>query len=152
MENKFAPIPLLIDLEKDPEKALAKVKRVSKEMKDSFGKTYAIYFLSIITSFLLPTFILKLGAENITLPFTTAFSNTPGILRPLHYKEVTTLAMIVSILCTGRLAMAITIISYAEKIQFCIITDTCIKEHPKDIREKLDEALEEMIEIGKTKP
>ena len=87
----------------------------------------------------------------MTLPFTTAFSNTPGILRPLHYKEVTTLGMIVSILCTGRCAMAITIISYAEKIQFCVITDTCIKEHPKSIREKIEESLEEMIEIGKSK-
>ena len=114
LENKFAPMPLKIDLESDVHSALEKTKRVSRDMKKSFAKIYAIYFLSLITSYFLPLFLLKLGAEKVTKPFTMAFSNTPGVLRKIHYKEVATMGMMTSFICSGRCAMSIAILSYAE--------------------------------------
>ena len=116
LENKFAPMPLKIDLESDAHSALERTKRVSRQMKSQFSKVYAVYFLGLVTSYFMPLFLLKLGAEKVTKPFTMAFSNTPGVLRKIHYKEVATLGMISSFVCSGRCAMAIAILSYAEQI------------------------------------
>jgi len=66
-------------------------KRVSGDMKKSFAKIYAYYVLNIITCTFIPMFMLKLGAEKATKPFTMAFSNTPGVLKKFQYKETTTL-------------------------------------------------------------
>ena len=85
-------------------------------MKASFAKVYSIYLLSLITSYFTPMFILKLGAEKMSKPFTMAFSNTPGVLRKINYKEVETLGMMTSFVCSGRCAIAIAILSYAEQI------------------------------------
>ena len=93
-------------------------------------------------------FILKLGAEKMSKPFTMAFSNTPGVLRRFHYKEVSTLGMVSSFVCSGRCAMAIAILSYAEQIQFSITMDSCISESPKEIRRRLEESIDEMIEMA----
>lgn len=83
LENKFAPLPLKVELVSDPEEALERAKRVSRKMKQSFAKIYAVYFIGLVTSYFLPTFMLKITGEKITKPFTLAFSNTPGILKPI---------------------------------------------------------------------
>ena len=131
-----------------PQKALQLSSRVSREMKKSFAKVYAIYFLSLITSYFTPMFILKLGAEKMSKPFTMAFSNTPGVLRKFNYKEVETLGMMTSFVCSGRCAMSIGILSYAEQIQFSVTMDSCITESPKEIRRRFEQSIDEMLEIA----
>ena len=85
-------------------------------MKRYFAKVYAIYFISLVFSYLIPVFFLKLMGEKMSKPFTLAFSNTPGVLRRIHYKEVSTLAMVSSFVCAGRVPISVAILSYAEKI------------------------------------
>lgn len=85
-------------------------------MKGSYGKIYAFYFFSLVTGAFVPSFLLKFMAEMFTLPFTLAFSNTPGILRQINYKEVATLGMMSSIVCSGKVAISVGILSYAEHI------------------------------------
>lgn len=127
-------MPLQIDIAKEPEQALQRAKRISRDMKNSFGKIYAYYVFSIITGAFVPTFLLKHIAEKVSLPFTLAFSNTPGILRQINYKEVTTLGMMTSIVCSGKVAISVGILSYAEQVQFSVLADTCVGADPKDIR------------------
>jgi len=81
LENKFAPMPLKIDLASDSKSALERAKRVSREMKKSFSKIYAVYLIGLVTSYFTPLFLLKITGDKITKPFTLAFSNTPGVLR-----------------------------------------------------------------------
>lgn len=149
MENKFAPMPLKVDLVEDHKEALTRAKRVSRDMKKNYAKVYAIYFLSLVTSYILPLFILKICAEKMTKPFTMAFSNTPGVLRHVKYKEVKTLGMATSFVCAGRVAISIGILSYAEKIQFSVTSDTCVTVPPEEIRKHLEKAIDEFIEMGK---
>ena len=85
-------------------------------MKKSFAKIYTIYFFSMIVSYFVPTFFLKLMGEKMTKPFTLAFSNTPGVIKQIGTKEGVTLGMISSFICTGRVAISIAILSYCEKI------------------------------------
>ena len=81
LENKFAPMPIKIPLEQEPEKALKSATRVSRDMKKQFAKVYTIYLVSVFLGLFIPTFASKLAAEKMTKPFTMAFSNTPGILK-----------------------------------------------------------------------
>ena len=90
LENKFAPMPLKVSLESDAEKALQQALRASGDMKKSFAKIYTIYIMSVFVGHFMPTFFLKLAGEKMTKPFTLAFSNTPGILKKIHYKDATT--------------------------------------------------------------
>ncbi len=114
-------------------------------MKRQFAKVYAVYFLSLLFSYLIPVFFLKLMGEKMTKPFTLAFSNTPGVLKKVHYKEVSTLAMVSSFICAGRIPISIAILSYAEKMQFSITMDTCVGEDPKDLRDRFSKTIEEFV-------
>ncbi len=109
-------MPLKIDLEQEPLTALQKAKRVSRDMKKSFAKIYTIYFFSLVAGCFVPTFFLKMMGSKMTKPFTMAFSNTPGVLKPINYKSVKTIGMISSFICAGRLAISVAILSYAENI------------------------------------
>lgn len=149
LENKIAPIPLKIDLFADSKSAIERANLVSSRMKKSLAKTYAYYFMALVAGFFMPIFILKITGDKITKPFTMAFSNTPGILKQIHYKDSTTLGMMTSFICAGRCAISIAILSYAEKIQFSVLSDTCVEEDPKEIRKRLQEAIDELIDLGK---
>ena len=104
---------------------------MSKKMKNSFAKIYAIYFLSLLTTNFVPTFMMKIGADKMTKPFTLAFSNTPGILRKIRTTpNCVTEQLISSFICAGRLPISIAIISYAEKLEFSVLMDTCVNVEP----------------------
>lgn len=148
LENKFAPMPLKIDLLNDPLEALKGAKRVSQDMKKKFAKVYAIYFLGLLTTNFVPTFMLKIGADKISKPFTMAFSNVPGILEKVEYKGCRTLGMISSFVCAGRLPTSVSILSYHDTIKFCILTDTCVKIDPKKVRDCLEKSIDEILNIA----
>ena len=117
-------------------------------MKKSFIKVYTIYFIAIIVGYMVPVFFQKLMAEKMTKPFTLAFSNTPGVLRKVNYKDVTTTGMFSSFICAGRVPISIAILSYAEKIQFSVTMDTCVNEKPQELRDRFQKALDEFIELA----
>lgn len=131
-------MPIKVQLESECEQALVQASRVSSDMKKSFAKIYTIYILSVVIGLFVPTFMLKLAGEKMTKPFTLAFSNTPGVLKKIHYKEATTQGMITAFLCTGRVAISVAILSYAELIQFSVTADTCVKEDPKELRSRIE--------------
>jgi len=76
--------------------------------------------------------------ENLTLPFTTTFSNTPGILKPVSYKGVETLGMYTSFINSGVCAMSIAILSYSNNIQFTVNVDECIGTDPHTIQNSMN--------------
>jgi len=59
LENKFAPLNLSLPLDSDYRQALAKVKKVTKEMKSEFSIVYATYILSIVCGLLMPCFVMR---------------------------------------------------------------------------------------------
>mmetsp|Transcript_842 Transcript_842/g.1275 ORF Transcript_842/g.1275 Transcript_842/m.1275 type:complete len:290 (-) Transcript_842:110-979(-) len=151
LENKFAPMPIKIPLKTNVEEALTSSSRVSRDMKKSFAKIYTIYALSVFIGLFVPTFMLKLGGEKMTKPFTMAFSNTPGILKKIKYKDSTTRGMTTSFICAGRVAISVGILSYAETIQFSITADTCVQEDPKELRSRLEKAIDELVALAESK-
>lgn len=83
LENKFAPMPIDLPLFEDIDKAIPAVLRITKGMKNAFIESYATYIITLICGALLPGFFVTAVIEMLSLPATLAFSNTPGILRPV---------------------------------------------------------------------
>jgi NRPS condensation-like uncharacterized protein len=83
LENKFAPMPIDLPLLEDIDTAIPAILRVTKGMKNAFVESYATYIISLICGALLPGFVVTAAIQTLSLPATLAFSNTPGILRPV---------------------------------------------------------------------
>ena len=92
LENKFAPMPVKIPLELDLEEALKKMKPVSGKMRKDFKVTYATYVLAMLMGYLTPAWLAKIGGDSLSKPLTLSFSNIPGVLRPLHFKDTYTIS------------------------------------------------------------
>ena len=86
MENKFAPMAIKIPLENSHKEALKKIRPITGKMKREFTFTYASYVCCMCVGYFLPAFFAKILGDAMTKPMTLAFSNIPGILRPMQYK------------------------------------------------------------------
>ena len=63
LENAFAPTPVKLGLFSNVEEALTQTKRVTRRLKRSFAKTYAVYLGGLIAQFLLPNWLVKFGID-----------------------------------------------------------------------------------------
>ena len=81
LENKFAVVPLTIQLDNDINMSLEMIPKATQKIRSSFGEVYATFFMSQITLSILPYFLANWFLNLSTLPFTLAFSNTPGLLK-----------------------------------------------------------------------
>ena len=90
LENKFSPMPITIPLDTDLESALKKMKPVAGRMRRDFKVTYAAYILASLMGQLLPAWACKIAGDNLSKPLTLSFSNIPGILKPIRFKDTKT--------------------------------------------------------------
>jgi NRPS condensation-like uncharacterized protein len=151
LENKFAPYPLTIPLSENIEEALPAVSKVTATLRSGFAKVYASYIINFISGLILPRFVCKKMVDIVTLPPTLAFSNVPGPLKRISYKGNETLSSYMAIVIAGRCGLAIGILSYCEKLSFSVVSDTAVMRDPCRLKELLEEAIKEYIELGKTK-
>jgi NRPS condensation-like uncharacterized protein len=126
LENKFAPIPLTIPVESDRIKALTAVKRATKQLKSQFAITYCMYVLALVTSKLLPDFVCRLIADKGSLPYTMAFSNTPGLLKPVSFGDVPSLGFHSYVVPSGRIGICLAVITYADGFRLTLTADSGI--------------------------
>jgi hypothetical protein len=84
LENKFAPIPLTIPLSKDLIEAFKLIPKASSKLRNAFGEVYATYAGSYYSSMLSPYFLSNWFLNRASSPITLAFSNTPGLLKPVY--------------------------------------------------------------------
>lgn len=116
LENKFAILPIKLHLSEDLHAALNLNKKITKQLKTAFPQVYAYYFLQKVGAYLTPPFIAKMFANKISKPFTLAFSNTPGVLRKITYKETETTGSISCMTAAGKIGLSIALLSYCEHI------------------------------------
>jgi len=80
LENKFAPIALELPLIRDPKQALSQIKRLTIKLRKSFPMTYCMYLIACVSAMFMPgSFCTKMNGD-LSIPYTLAFSNTPGNL------------------------------------------------------------------------
>lgn len=80
-ENKFAPVPLTIPLDNEMTKSIPKVTKVTATLRSSFPEIYAMYAMSFYSIKVVPYFLSNWFLGKSTIPYTLAFSNTPGLLK-----------------------------------------------------------------------
>lgn len=100
-------------------------------MKSSFGKMYASYVLSIIFGNLMPELLMKQIVPMGSLPYTMAFSNVPGIIKPLKFKGHVIESM-TSFIIPGTTGIGLGALSFSGKFVLTMTTDESIG---MDIRE-----------------
>jgi len=151
LENRFAPMQLKVELFKDHEKAIERVGLVTRAMKKLFTKTYATYALTRAIGWFVPAFLAKITGDNLTKPFTLTFSNVPGILRKITYKEVDTTGMFITFITAGRCAVSVNVLSYCENIQFTCLMDTSVGREPADFVKRYSDEIREVMKLADRK-
>ena len=149
LENKFAPMLLKLPLCSDHEESLKKVKPVTGRIRTDFKKTYATYFITLCIGYIMPAWLVRINCDVLTKPVTLAFSNIPGILKRIKYKDIETLGQFTTFICAGRCAISICLMSYCEHIRYSVLMDSCVDGEPKEIVRHFDAAIKRYIEIGK---
>ena len=69
------------------EKGIASCVKLTKELKSKFIVTYATYLLNYLSQFVAPKFFSNLTVYSVSKCFTLAFSNTPGAIKPLYFRN-----------------------------------------------------------------
>jgi hypothetical protein len=93
LENKFAPLTCEIPLHKNVKSAIKEVHKVTSRLRSEFGAVYALYAATYYSAMFMPAFITQYFLVQSTLPYTLAFSNTPGLLKPLSFDGKKTIKM-----------------------------------------------------------
>lgn len=87
MENKFCALPVILPLEKTMEKAYPVIQSSLKFIKSSFPTIFALYALSKYIPSFIPKHLQYLFIHFQSEPYTLAFSNTPGPIKPIQFKD-----------------------------------------------------------------
>jgi hypothetical protein len=77
----------------------------------------------------LPYFILNLSMGFSTMPYTLAFSNTPGLLKPLRFEDKKSIKSHYYVVPTGHTGIAFSCFSYVDYFKItCSVDDTIMKD------------------------
>ena len=87
LENKFSSIPVILPLTDSMQSAYSQVAPIMKNIKSKFLMIYASYAFTYIANLGLPKTIPRRILDIATKKITLAFSNVPGPIKPLFYKQ-----------------------------------------------------------------
>ena len=141
LDNKFAGVPLQIPLYNDLNEALKGIPELTSKIKKAFSEVYATYFAMKMALSFLPYFVNNMYLNFSANSFTLAFSNMPGLLKPIaifgsHHQKMTSY-----IQSPSNCGMTISCISYIDYFKITIVTDTAIMQDPHSLVQLLEENL-----------
>ena len=84
-ENKFAPYPMTIPLESNIDQSLVEVHKVTSRLRNGLGEVYAAYAATWYGGMFAPKWLTSWFSVFSTKPYTLAFSNLPGLLKPIVF-------------------------------------------------------------------
>jgi len=99
-------------------------------MRNSLGDVYATYIATKFLSMLLPYALLNWFQAYSTRPYTLAFSNTPGLLRPLSFDGRHSIKMQNYIIPAGLTGIGLSCLSYAEWFKIGCVVDEAVMRDP----------------------
>lgn len=119
MENKFSAIPIKMPLVAKIKDAYAKINKITKQVKSSFGYVYCAYSLTFWCNLLAPRFLSRIFCHNASMQFTCSFSNIPGPLKFFEFDDEFGNKGVIThaypfVVVAGRMGMCISCISYGE--------------------------------------
>ena len=82
--------------------------------------------MALCLGYFIPAWLAKIVGDQATKPMTLAFSNIPGILKPIRFRDSETRGQAITFICAGRCAISIGILSYCDSVKFSVMMDTSI--------------------------
>ena len=128
-ENKFAPVALVVVLDSDVKKQLPKVMRVTSKMRNQFIDIYASYALSYYVGMFSPYFLHNVIAR-MALPYTVAFSNIPGLIKPIENQGRKSIKMQTYFVPLGPIGLSFTCVSYCDYFKVLCTVDEAVMKEP----------------------
>ena len=141
LENKFAVVPLRVPLTTDLDEALRIIPHVTSKMKQALGEVYTTYFFTKMSLLFLPYFFTNAYLNFSTKPFALAFSNMPGLLKPVVIHGRNHQKMTSYIQNPSTCGMTISCISYCDYFKITCLADDTIIRDPQTLVHLLEENL-----------
>lgn len=151
LENKFAAFPVKIPLEEEPEKAIHKVKKATNKIKTGFTKMYASYIMSVIFGVFVPEHIWKLIMHRASIPYTLAFSNVPGVIKPIVFKGNEIENVKSFIIPGGATGIGLSALSFSGKFMLTMSADLALHVNVKELLNYIEDAIKEYVDIANKK-
>ena len=114
------------------------------------GDVYATYISTFVLSMFLPYAVLNWFQSVSTRPFTLAFSNMPGLLRPLQFDGRKSIKMQNYIIPAGLTGIGLSCLSYSEWFKVGCVVDEAVMTDPQTLVDMLEENLKECIRLANT--
>jgi hypothetical protein len=130
--------------------AYDKVKKVTAQIKNSYGVIYGLYALSYWCGKLFARYSGLMIILEHSMKFTAGFSNTPGPLKPFKYLCPKTNELMKVITSNGYVNLAgnfgfnLAALSSSDKISLSIVTDENVV--PKEMNKKMVASISNYIE------
>lgn len=138
LENKFAPVAVVIPLKADLKESLSEVPKETSQIKKKFSQVYAMYSLSYFSAMFCPAFLNSIILDSGSLPYTLAFSNVPGLLKPVPFNGSKSKKDFGYFIPGGKAGIGICAVSYCEHFKITCLLDTSLKADPKEIIELIE--------------
>ena len=89
--------------------------------------------MSYYSSMFTPYFILDWFLMKSTIPYTLAFSNTPGLLKPITIEDKKSIKMQFYFVASGHTGMALSCLSYVDYFKITLTVDDTIMKDPQTL-------------------
>lgn len=117
-------------------------------MRNRFGDVYATYAMTYYLTMFMPYYFLNWSTFYSTKPYTMAFSNTPGLLKPLDIEGKKSLKMQNYVMPSGHTGIALSCLSYVDYIKIGCVTDDAIMKDPQHLVDMLEDNMRALMKLG----
>ena len=114
----------------DINESLREVPKVTSLLRHQFIDVYAMYALSYYFTMFAPYLLLNWLYMKSTERYSIAFSNVPGLLKPIEFKGKKSRKMQVYFIPAGYTGVALSCISYVDYFKITLTVDETIMKDP----------------------
>lgn len=132
---------MVIPLRSTIEESLKVVPKVTAQLRTSFGEVYATYAGSFYSTMFSPHKLIDFFILKATLPYTLAFSNTPGPIKPITDGDSQSRKMVTYIIPSGFTGIGIACLTYLDNFRITITADDCIMKDPQTLLDLIEKNL-----------
>ncbi len=100
----------------------------------------------------MPYAVLDWSQSLSTRPYTMAFSNTPGLLRPLEFDGRKSIKMQNYIIPAGLTGIGLSCLSYADYFKIGCVVDDAVMKDPQNLVDLIEDNLKKCIQMGNARP
>jgi len=130
-----------VPLVSDVNESLREVPKVTSQLRHRFIDIYATYMGTYYVCMFMPYVFLNYFLMQQTIPYTMAFSNTPGLLKPIWYEGKRSIKMQYYFIPTGYVGMGLSSLSYVDYFKITLTTDDAIMKDPQTLLDLVEKNL-----------